>query len=213
MTTRTGVASRPVRERGAYAKTLVLVVALVVSALVRPVSADEVIVRVATYNIKFLDAGTLGQDRKQRLQQVLSQLDADVIGLEEIRDTAALRTTFPAADWQVLIDGDSGGTQDPAIAVRKPLRIKGNASATIDADDAQFLFPNSADNEFFPNRRDVLFAEIEIPDIRDRDHLCRTCEVATRRPCDDRSAARGRRSGAREEVGAGLPRGERHRPR
>lgn len=136
-------------------------------------SADERLARVATYNIKFLDANKLPEEtgRTERLHEVLALLDADVIGLQEIRDTAALRTIFPASEWQVLIDEDSGGRQDVAIAVRRPFRIKGSAANDIDADDDDFLFPAAADDSAFPNRRDVLFAEIEVPDTDETVHV------------------------------------------
>ena len=49
-------------------------------------------VRVATYNIKFLDADKVDDqgDRKTKFENVLEQLDTDVIGLQEIDDRAAL---------------------------------------------------------------------------------------------------------------------------
>jgi endonuclease/exonuclease/phosphatase family metal-dependent hydrolase len=120
-------------------------------------------VRVASYNIKFLSTNVQTQgDRLQKLRQVIDLLDADVIGLQEIDDRAALNLVFPPADWQVIIDDDSGVNQDVAIAVRRPFALSG-FDATLDADDEHFLFPGSTENQFFPNRRDVLFAEIQVP--------------------------------------------------
>ena len=133
------------------------------------VAEDEVLVRIATYNIKFLDAAKLPNEgnRQDKLQELIGALDAHVIGLQEIANTAALRTIFPSDEWIVMIDEDSGDSQDVAIAVRNPLRVKGVAAATrdIDADPQNFLFPDAADNSLFPGRRDVLFAEIEVPGV------------------------------------------------
>src|SRR5262245_23269350 len=53
-------------------------------------------VRVATYNIQFLSTEVVNQgDHLSRLREVIAALDADVIGLQEIADRAALRHVFP----------------------------------------------------------------------------------------------------------------------
>ena len=125
-------------------------------------------VRIATYNIKFLSTGAQQQgDRLAKLRQVIELLEADVIGLQEIADRAALELLFPPADWRIIIDDDSGQTQDLAAVVRRPFRIL-NFGTALDADDEHFLFPDSADNLAFPNRRDVLRLDIELPDGSDR---------------------------------------------
>jgi endonuclease/exonuclease/phosphatase family metal-dependent hydrolase len=119
--------------------------------------------RIATYNIKFLDTNVSSQgDRLSKLQQVISLLDAQVIGLQEIKDRAALELLFPPQDWSIVIDDDSNDTQDVALAVRKPFKVL-NLPDDLDADDEHFLFPSSADNEFFPSRRDVLTVEVGLP--------------------------------------------------
>jgi endonuclease/exonuclease/phosphatase family metal-dependent hydrolase len=118
---------------------------------------------VASYNIKFLSTNVQTQgDRQQKLRDVIDLLDADVIGLQEIDNRAALQLLFPPADWQIIIDDDSGENQDVALVVRRPFTALG-FDANLDADDQHFLFPNSQDNQFFPDRRDVLFAEIQPP--------------------------------------------------
>ena len=56
----------------------------------------------------------------------------------------------------------TGDNQDVAIADKKPFAVLG-VNADLDADDANFLFPGVANNPHFPNRRDLLFAEINVP--------------------------------------------------
>ena len=125
-------------------------------------------VRIATYNIKFLSAGVQQQDnRLTKLRQVIELLEADIIGLQEIADRAALELLFPPAEWYIVIDDDSGQTQDLAAVVRRPFRVL-NFGPDLDADDEHFLFPAGSDNLAFPQRRDVLRLEIELPDGSDR---------------------------------------------
>lgn len=137
--------------------------ALATILLAQVAAAQEQIVRVASYNIRFLSTGVTSQgNRLEKLKDVVAALDADVIGLEEIDNRAALQLIFPPADWHIIIDDDSGDSQDVAVVVRKPFRVLG-LPADLDADDQHFLFPNSADNSSFPNRRDVLFVEVGLP--------------------------------------------------
>ncbi len=125
-------------------------------------------VRIATYNIRFLNTGAAQQgDRLDKLRQVIESLEADAIGLQEIADRTALELLFPPNEWQIVIDDDSSDDQDLAAVVRRPFRIL-NIGADLDADDEHFLFPDSADNFAFPNRRDVLRVAIELPDGSDR---------------------------------------------
>ena len=49
----------------------------------------------------------------EKLRQVISLLDADVIGLQEIADRAALQLVFPPDKWDILIDDESGDAQEP----------------------------------------------------------------------------------------------------
>ena len=130
------------------------VLAAIILLLSPQSSWAEQSVRIATYNIKFLSTGVQQQgDRLTKLRQVIELLEADVIGLQEIADRAALELLFPPADWHIVIDDDSGQTQDLAAVVRKPFRIL-NFGPALDADDEHFLFPDSADNLAFPRRRD-----------------------------------------------------------
>lgn len=147
------------RSASFLATTLFTVFAVLLCGTVGAADA----VRVATYNIKYLSSDVRNQgDRLSRLRQVLERLDADVIGLQEIDDRAALAPLFPPEQWSVVIDDDSRDAQDVALAVRKPLRVVG-FEADLDADDQHFLFPGSQNDWFFPRRRDVLVAEVELP--------------------------------------------------
>jgi len=130
-----------------------------------PFLAAQQNVRVATYNIKFLDT-TIGSqgDRLSKLREVITLLDADVVGLQEIANRAALEQVFPPADWSILIDDDSGDDQDLAIVVRRPFTLLG-VGPSLNADDPHFLFPGPANNVLFPNRRDLLFAEVGMPGV------------------------------------------------
>ena len=124
---------------------------------------EQQVVRVASYNIRFLSTNVSSQgDRLTKLRSVIQLLDADVIGLQEIDNRAALALLFPPQDWHIVIDDDSSDSQDVAVVVRKPLKVVG-LPADLDADDQNFLFPTSANNTFFPNRRDLLFVEVGLP--------------------------------------------------
>ena len=142
------------------------VAALATILLAQAAPAQEQTARVASYNIRFLSTGVTSQgNRLEKLRDVVSMLDADVIGLQEIADRAALRLVFPAPDWQIVIDDESGDSQDVAVAVRKPFTVVGltNTNNDLNAENQHFLFPNPADNSSFPNRRDVLFVEVRLP--------------------------------------------------
>jgi endonuclease/exonuclease/phosphatase family metal-dependent hydrolase len=120
-------------------------------------------VRVATYNIQFLSTDVVNQgDRLNKLRDVITVLDAHVIGLQEIADRTALERVFPPTEWHLVIDDDSTDLQDLAVAVRKPLRVMG-VPADLDADDEHFLFAHETET-LFPNRRDLLAVTIQLPD-------------------------------------------------
>lgn len=146
----------------------ILLVALVVLVSCTAAPAQDTPVRVATYNIKFLDTDINDvtvkdmRDRKERLLSVIDALGADVIGLQEIDDIDALDALFPASVWIRIIDDDSGNNQDVAMVVRKgTLSVVDSTADTIDAGDEHFLFED-APSEFFPNNRDVLAIDLEV---------------------------------------------------
>jgi len=111
-------------------------------------------VRVASYNIKFLRTTVVNQgDRLDKLKKVIELLDADVIGLNEIDDRAALELLFPPAQWNIVIDDASGDDQDLALVAKKD---------SLKVINHRFLFPNAQDDTPFPNRRDLLCVDLQL---------------------------------------------------
>jgi endonuclease/exonuclease/phosphatase family metal-dependent hydrolase len=136
------------------------VIMFVAIVLMLCTASGQETVRIATYNVKFLN-NEAPQERLQHLRDVVDLLDADVIGFQEIDDRDALRQILPQSDWQILLDDDSGDDQDLAIAVRAPWRIAGSGvSMDLDAQDDDFLCADQP-NMFYPNRRDVLQSVVE----------------------------------------------------
>ena len=133
------------------------------------VALAEEPIRIATYNIKFLDED-IGVTRLGHLKQVIAELEADIIGLQEIDDRKALKNVFPPTQWHIIIDDDSGNRQDLALVVRKDFKVLG-FGGELDADDEHFLFPDPLDLDFFPNHRDVLCVEVELSDESARFHV------------------------------------------
>ena len=142
--------------------------ALLLVALHAMVNAEEI--TVATYNIRFLNANVSSQGSRQaRLQSVIENLGADVIGLQEIDDREALEAVFDTSVWDFVIDDESGFNQDVALATRKS-KIEVLAPTDGDADNAHFLFPGSTHNSEFPNRRDGLIIELKVKATGDSFH-------------------------------------------
>lgn len=142
---------------------------LLIIGITPVVIAQEQKIRIATYNIEWFGGKPSSQERIQRLKSVIEKLNADVIGLQEIKDRATLRQIFASDKWQIVIDDQSNENQDVALAVRLPFKVmsqNGNSS-DIDADDGDFLFPSDTDeNEwFFPDQRDILFVKVKVPNV------------------------------------------------
>lgn len=125
------------------------------------VSAEEP-VRFATYNIQHLDSASTSSGRLEQIRLVIAGMEADVIGLQEIKDRKSLELVFNPADWQLIIDDDSGDAQDLALAVRKSIKVNMNG---LNAGDGDFLFPGTdgATQSLFPRRRDVLAVKLTLP--------------------------------------------------
>jgi len=140
---------------------MMILSALLILPLATAIAEEEV--RVATYNIKYLDDGVVDQgDRRDKLIRVIAELDADVVALQEIKSRSALEKIFDEDDWYLIIDDDSNDRQNLALAVRKPLLPVGHSDG-LDAETDDFLFPDQADNQAFPKRRDVLCVQIRTP--------------------------------------------------
>ncbi|MFT5366122.1 MAG: endonuclease/exonuclease/phosphatase family metal-dependent hydrolase [Candidatus Latescibacterota bacterium] len=106
-------------------------------------------IKVATYNIFWLDDG-ISDVRRDRLQQVIRELDADFIGFQEIQSRAALENILPD-DYEIGILDDKEELQELAIAVRRPFEI-----VTL-----KMVFPEEVNEQTFPGKRDLLEAQVE----------------------------------------------------
>jgi endonuclease/exonuclease/phosphatase family metal-dependent hydrolase len=137
---------------------LILAVVLVLVAATSTAAQVREFVRLGTYNIKFLNTQVVDQgDRLAKLRTVIESLDADVLGLQEIDDRAALHILFPASQHDILIDDQSSSNQDVALVVRRPCTIVGQVSVP------GFVFPGAAHDSAFPGRRDLLKAKVACP--------------------------------------------------
>lgn len=155
---------------GARARSLVIAMLLLSSP-----GQAETPVRIASYNIRFFSDRTFAcgpiavtdvrdqGDRLEKLRQVIEELGADILALQEINDRSALRLLFDPDQWWIVIDDDSGDCQDVALVVRRSLDLQGFPAADLDADDDDFLFAGSENNSFFPKRRDLLGVAVGIP--------------------------------------------------
>jgi endonuclease/exonuclease/phosphatase family metal-dependent hydrolase len=101
-------------------------------------------VKIATYNIFFLDDG-ITSERKVNLQGVIKLLDADVIAFQEINNSAALRNIL-SPDYQVAMIDEPEEVQEVALAIRSPWEIFSSKN----------IFPESYYDLEFPRKRDLL---------------------------------------------------------
>ena len=145
-------------KKTAYALSVLSSGALIVGAALAQDDGSGHL-RIAAYNIQFLDSNN-SEARLQAVREVIEAVDAHVFALQEIDDRAALEEVFDPGVWQLVIDDQSGERQDLAVAVREPLTVLGD----LNADDEDFLFPNETDF-FFPDRRDVLDVEVQVPGV------------------------------------------------
>lgn len=117
-----------------------------------PQSAD---IKIATYNIENLD-DKISKTRKDRLRAVLSSLNADIIGFQEIKSVSALDSIL-SEKYTIGMADTSNEPQKLAIAVRDPFEI-----TNID-----LAFRDPSDDDAFPKTRDLLHVSI----ARDSLHL------------------------------------------
>ncbi len=110
--------------------------------------AQQTEVKIATYNIYFLDDG-IREEREQNLQRVIRELDADIIGFQEINNPAALENILPE-EYEIAMVDDPDEVQDLALAVRPPFRIE----------SYRHVFPDPDYNDAFPRSRDLLQVEV-----------------------------------------------------
>jgi len=131
-------------ERKPMARIIILLIPLIFIAC----SSEIPEIKIATYNIYFLDDG-ISQERKSNLQQVINKLDADIIGFQEINSPAALKNILPSEYTIAMID-DPGQVQELALAVRPPFKIK----------SYKYVFPDTIHDNAFPRTRDLLEVEV-----------------------------------------------------
>ena len=144
-------------------KSVLILFPMVLIPLVS-MAAGETPVRVATYNINWQEKDSENEGKRlDHLREVIRQLDADIIGIQEVDNRRALEQIFDPQQWSLFIDDDSYDLQDLAIAVKRPLVISGQGSEGLDADDPDFLFEGRRFESAFPNRRDLLSANVHNP--------------------------------------------------
>jgi len=105
-------------------------------------------IKVATYNIYWLDDG-ISDARRERLQQVIQELDADIIGFQEIQSRSALENILPD-EYEIGILDDKDELQELAVAVRRPFEIA----------SLKMVFPEEVHDKAFPRKRDLLEAQV-----------------------------------------------------
>lgn len=106
-------------------------------------------VRIATYNIFFLDDG-ISAERKANLQAVLKDLDADIIAFQEINNPAAMENIL-GEQYRIAMIDDPGEVQEVALAARLPFRIL----------SLQYVFTDKYYDFEFPRVRDLLQVVVE----------------------------------------------------
>lgn len=108
--------------------------------------------RIAAYNI-----GWLGEqhtkEREAHLKSVIKNVNPDIIALQEIENRKALERIFDS-NWEIGIMDDATEFQEPAIAIRKPLKFVGKPTTIFGAEGFEFAFPG---------KRDVLRAQVQTP--------------------------------------------------
>jgi endonuclease/exonuclease/phosphatase family metal-dependent hydrolase len=112
---------------------------------------SKVGLRIATWNIAWFGEDA-HPERLANIKSVLSNIDADVIALQEIASRKALEQVFKG-EWEIGIIDDRSEPQETAIVVRKPLRIE----------SVELIFEAAHFNEPFPGKRDVLRAVVATP--------------------------------------------------
>jgi endonuclease/exonuclease/phosphatase family metal-dependent hydrolase len=105
--------------------------------------------KVATYNIAFLDEG-ITDVRKKNLQEVIAALDADVIGFQEINTMAGLKNILPPT-YEIAMADAPTEFQELALAVRPPFKIT----------EFKSVFPDTMYDNAFPRGRDLLQVNVD----------------------------------------------------
>ena len=123
---------------------------VVIAALLAAPCLDARDLKIASYNVYFLDEN-ISEDRQKALQNVIEDLDADIIAFQEISNRAALENILPKT-YQIAILDDPQEIQEVALALRNPFKLG----------KFQPVFPNKNLNDAFPRKRDLLQIEVEL---------------------------------------------------
>lgn len=107
--------------------------------------------RVMTYNIEWFSEDA-APERIQNLKKIIQEIQPNVIGFQEAQSKAAIRQIL-GSDWVIGMADDPAQFQEVGIAVKAPYKLL----------RTEWLFPGEALNYAFPDRRDVLRAELESP--------------------------------------------------
>ncbi len=108
-------------------------------------------IRFMTYNLEWFSEGATLQ-RVNNVSNVLRSTKPDVVGLQEVQSKKALEQIFND-EWTIACQDEVDEDQEPALAVRKPLRVESFGN----------LFRAKELDEAFPGKRDVLRAVVVTP--------------------------------------------------
>lgn len=116
----------------------------------QPVVKPDGTFRLATYNIEWLgEAQAL--ERLKNLREVTKELNADIIGLQEVQSANAVKAFFD--DGYTIAVPKNDEKQNLGIAVRKPFELK----------KWSMVYADAKDDFAFPGKRDLLHAVIGVP--------------------------------------------------
>lgn len=146
------------KDTGWYARrvisrtfTSLLVPALVCVAACAQQEPDPSRMRILTYNIQWFSEDA-NPDRIENVKAILNQLQPNIVAMQEIQSLKALRQLY-GPEWQIAIKDDPKENQEQAIAVRAPYKLI----------KFETVFPGPTLDFAFPGGRDVMRAEVELP--------------------------------------------------
>lgn len=113
--------------------------------------AQEGKIRVMTYNIQWFSPHS-DPGRIANLKDILNQIRPNIVAVQEVEGVTALRQVF-GDEWSLACQDNPKEFQEPAIAVRKPLKIV----------ESGMVFTAPTLDYAFPEGRDVMRAVIQLP--------------------------------------------------
>lgn len=109
--------------------------------------------RVMSYNIEWFSEDA-NPGRIANLNQILTKLSPDIIGVQEVQSKKALQQIFPADQYEIALLDDPKENQEIGVVVRKPMKIV----------KWEMLFPGAELDDAFPGKRDVIKATVKLAD-------------------------------------------------